>query len=263
MSATSPKDKFRFRSSPTGKEISSQGGRRRRCLFRFSEGRERRHRLVAPARREASKSGRTSRRHSTKAGSSRAYRRQGQGRLQGRCRRARHSSPVPMWTFGRAEISTASSAPRIASPFSSSTARAATSSFRAAAPREGAGSTKDGDSQSTRRGRHPRRHGQKHHGLRRVRRPRRHRRHPPYQRHVLGTDRPSLRDRPGRRQGQGRGAQVRQREGAYLPRHETAHSRSVAHRGGKVPDRRRVFRARSSASWTTAPSWSWKAASKA
>ena len=78
------------------------------------------------------------------------------------------------------------------------------------------------------------RHREEHHRLRRLHRPRRHRRPAARHRHVVGPDRPSLRDLPGGRPGRGRRAPLRPRD---RPRLARATSRSRSDPVGAVDER--------------------------
>ncbi len=108
----------------------------------------------------------------------------------------------------------------------------------------------------------PQGRGQEHHRLRRLRRPRRHRRPAAPHRHDVGPRQPSVRGRPDRREDRGQGARLRSREGADLARPQAAHA---AIRGRTSNERYPVgtrIKGRWSASPTTAPSSSWRRASR-
>ena len=113
-------------------------------------------------------------------------------------------------------------------------------------------------------GRHdPRRRGQEHHRLRRLRGPRRRGRPAARHRHRLAPHQPPERGAADRPAGQGAGHPLQQGDPAHQPRHEAARGRPVGRRGGEVSAGRQVLAAASPTSPTTAPSWSWSRASRA
>jgi hypothetical protein len=108
----------------------------------------------------------------------------------------------------------------------------------------------------------PRRRGQEHHRIRRLRRPRRHRRPPACHRHGVEARQPPVRDPQHRRDRAGADHPDQPGNLPHLARHEAAGIRSLGRHRGQIPDRRTASAAGSPTSPITAPSWSWSRGSR-
>ena len=94
-------------------------------------------------------------------------------------------------------------------------------------------------------GRHdPRRRGEEHHRLRRLRRSRRRRWPAARHRHRLAAHQPSVRGAADRPAGQGAGDPLQPGDPAHQPRHEAARGRSVGGRRREIPAGREIHRPR-------------------
>ena len=130
-------------------------------------------------------------------------------------------------------------------------------------PGRGASRAAHRTGQPAARRRGARRRGQEHHRLRRVRGPGRHRRPAARHGHELEARLPPEPGPGGRRHGQGPDHQDQSGDPAHQPGHEAAAVRPMGRRRGRNIRSAPSSPAGSPTSPTTAPSWSWRRASRA